>query len=145
MHNCLEEGAGDEVLPSCKVHTPLGPIHWLPAVGDLHAKWLLGESRSRSRWMEIALLAGGKRTLEHPRLVFLQRATKHFCTSAGCHRDRGGNTCKYSACARHANVLQGSVVPLRLGFSLSGRAEQQFAATSVSPVVLGVRLVQLSF
>lgn len=55
-----------------------------------------------------------------------------------------GNTCKYSACVRHAKVLQGSVVFLLLGFSLPGR-EQQFGATSVRPVVSGLRLVQLVF
>lgn len=58
MHNRLEEGE-DEVLPPCEAQTPIGLVHWLPAVGDLHAKWLLG-GESRSQRVEIVRLTGRK-------------------------------------------------------------------------------------
>lgn len=98
VHNCLEEGVGDETLPSCKFQTLIGLIHWLPAVWNLQAKWLLGAVTKPADGNSPALWE--KEDLEISLLILLQIPWKHFCTSASCYRDRVVNTCKYSACVQ---------------------------------------------
>lgn len=103
MNNYLETAAGDEAFPLYAVKYLLcafaHSLLFKPSCQN--SCW----EKSWSLQIEIALPVGRKRILEGPPLILLHIVRRHFCIPASCCGDWIGNTCKYSACVRHAEVF----------------------------------------
>lgn len=103
MNNYLGRAAGDEAFPFYAVK-----YLWCAFAHSLLFKPSCQNSCWEKSWslqIEIALPVGRKRILEGPPLILLHIVRRHFCIPASCYGDWIGNTCKYSACVRHAEVL----------------------------------------